>query len=120
MIGNTEHIILDNLTNLSDYRGDFSKLHTLASAVANKFNKPVTIPAFMLMTEETEAIERIKEELMEKSIQPILIDRYDVENNSSIHISNDVLSESILLRGKQKVEHSIKHEYKEGNYFVLS
>ncbi len=116
MIGNTEHIVLDNLTNLSDYRGDFSKLQTLASAVANKFNKPVTIPAFMLMTEETKAIERIKEQLMEDSIQPILIDNYEIDKNSSIHIPNSVLCESILLRTKQKAEHSIKQEYKEGKF----
>ena len=49
LIGNSEHIILDNLQNLADFRGDFTKLKNLATAVANRFNKPVTIPAFMLI-----------------------------------------------------------------------
>ena len=53
--------------------GDFSKLKNLAAAVANRFNKPVTIPAFLLIDNKF-SLEQVKESLNEKHIHPIIIE----------------------------------------------
>ena len=93
LIGNCEHIILDNLNNLSDFRGDFSKLQNLARAVANKFNKPVTIPAFF-MIDDKPAVEKVKENLKEKNIYPIVIETNSSHSNNET--SANLTSASIL------------------------
>jgi hypothetical protein len=72
LIGNREHVILDNPNNLSDFRGQYGELKHLACQVANHLNKPVTIPAF-LVVDDPAAIERIKRLLADKCINPVVI-----------------------------------------------
>lgn len=94
--GNTEHIILDNLNNLSDYRGDFAKLQTLASAVANKFNKPVTIPSFLLMKDDA-TVQNVKQELIGNNINPMIIENLECNDNAS-NIPNRLLKDNSLFQ----------------------
>lgn len=72
-------MILDNSSNLSDFKGDFGGLKSLASSIADKLNLPVSIPAFLMIDDET-CIDRIKGVLREQSINPIII---EMRNNSS-------------------------------------
>lgn len=73
LIGNTEHVILDNLQNLSDFKGNFSELKNLACSVADHLNKSVSIPAFLLIDSKS-SIEKIKTLLGDININPIVID----------------------------------------------
>ena len=105
LIGNCEHIILDNLNNLSDFRGDFSKLQNLARAVANKFNKPVTIPAFF-MIDDKPAVAKVKENLKEKNIYPIVIETnssHSMNNETSANLTgaNILANNNILFHGQE-------------------
>ena len=79
IIGNSEHIILDNPNNLSDFRGSYEKLKNVALALANKLNKPVSVPAFLLIDDEC-ALESVKDLLAQKQIHPIIIES---ENSSA-------------------------------------
>lgn len=72
-IGNREHVILDNFSNLSDFKGDFNGLRSMACSIADKLNLPVSIPAF-LMIEDEACIDKIKGVLREQSINPIIIE----------------------------------------------
>lgn len=85
IIGNSEHIILDNPNNLSDFRGSYEKLKNVAIALANKLNKPVSVPAFLLIESE-EALENVRETLNQKQINPIIIET----TNSLTHSGNNV------------------------------
>ncbi|CAF0935248.1 unnamed protein product [Brachionus calyciflorus] len=73
LIGNTEHVILDNLQNLSDFKGNFSELKNLACSVADHLNKSVSIPAFLLIDSKS-SVEKIKSLLGDININPIIID----------------------------------------------
>jgi len=84
IIGNNEHIILDNPNNLSDFRGSYEKLKNVAIALANKLNKPVSVPAFLLIDSE-EALENVRDTLSQKQINPIIIET----TNSLTHSDNN-------------------------------
>ena len=94
--GNTEHIILDNFYNLSDYRGDFAKLQTLACAVANKFNKPVTIPSFLLLKDDS-VVQNVKKELIGNNINPLIIENLECNDNTS-NVPNRLLKDNSLFQ----------------------
>ena len=81
---NNEHIILDNPNNLSDFRGSYEKLKNVAIALANKLNKPVSVPAFLLIDSE-EALENVRDTLSQKQINPIIIET----TNSLTHSDNN-------------------------------
>jgi hypothetical protein len=85
MIGQTEHVILDNQNNLSDYKGNLVQLQNLACLIANQLKKPVTIPAFMLI--EQDNIDEIKSLFNEKNINPIVIET-QMPSNSDNKVSN--------------------------------
>jgi hypothetical protein len=82
MIGNREHVILDNANNLSDFRGKYADLKHLACSVADHLNKPVIIPAF-LVVDDLASIEKIKALLAEKCINPIVINTQTNAQKSS-------------------------------------
>ena len=92
MIGNSEHIILDNPNNLSDFRGNFEKLKNVALALANKLNKPVSVPAFLLIDDE-DALENVRETLSQKNINPIMIETtntfYSASDAENVNSNND-------------------------------
>jgi hypothetical protein len=90
IIGNNEHIILDNPNNLSDFRGSYEKLKNVAIALANKLNKPVSVPAFLLIDSE-EALENVRDTLSQKQINPIIIET----TNSLTHSDNNVTNEFV-------------------------
>lgn len=73
LIGNTEHVILDNLQNLSDFKGNFTDLKNLACSVADHLQKSVSIPAFLLI-ESKPTVDKIKSILNDIHINPIIID----------------------------------------------
>jgi len=114
LIGNSEHIILDNLQNLADFRGDFTKLKNLATAVANRFNKPVTIPAFMLIDNKN-SLEKVKECLNEKNIHPIIIET--AANNSNNQTV--VQPEPTKPIAPSKPAAAAAAQFKEQNHYII-
>jgi hypothetical protein len=97
MIGNREHVILDNANNLSDFRGKFAELKHLACSVADHLNKPVTIPAF-LVVDDIASIENIKMLLAEKCINPIVINT-QTNTNSVARSEPDENSQKMMMNG---------------------
>lgn len=102
MIGNREHVILDNANNLSDFRGSFGELKNLACSVATHLNKPVTIPAFLVVDEES-CIERIKSMLSEKNINPIVINTGDGGAKSE-SVKNEAKPEEVIVSQDSRVK----------------
>lgn len=92
IIGNNEHIILDNPNNLSDFRGSYEKLKNVAIALANKLNKPVSVPAFLLIESE-EALEDVRESLIQKQINPIIIETTN-NLNQSVNNTNETVQKT--------------------------
>ena len=115
LIGNSEHVVLDNLNNLSDFRGNFDKLKNIAFLLANKLNKPVSIPAFLLI-ENKDSLDRVKQTLNDKNINPIVIDtnaqsnqaaqiqimKYEPVSNSAEQSSNQ--SQEMLVNSAKQVK----------------
>jgi hypothetical protein len=97
MIGQTEHVILDNQNNLSDYKGNLVQLQNLACLIANQLKKPVTIPAFMLI--EQDNIEEIKTLFNEKNVNPIVIETQMPNNNEnkSLNTHKHIQSNKAML-----------------------
>lgn len=87
VIGNREHIIIDNSNNLSDYKGNFSDLKKLATIMADQFNRPVTIPAF-LVVEQQSTVDSVKQMLDQKNIKPVVIDTISLTEMSTISSQN--------------------------------
>jgi hypothetical protein len=116
MIGQTEHVILDNQNNLSDYKGNLVQLQNLACLIANQLKKPVTIPAFMLI--EQDSIDEIKSLFNEKNINPIVIETQMPSNSdnkvSNSHRSNQSIKPSMSSLGVHDNERnnhvSINHQ----------
>ena len=117
LIGNCEHIILDNLHNLADFRGDFTKLKNLASAVANRFNKPVTIPAFLLI-ENKLSLEKVKECLNEKQIHPIIIETSSTSTSNSTPQNNNNNNNNNYKTTQNQTNQTNK-QFKEQNQHII-
>ena len=113
LIGNSEHIILDNVQNLADFRGDFTKLQNLATAVANRFNKPVTIPAFLLIDNKF-SLDKVKECLNEKNIHPIIIETAANQTQSTQQQQQQQQTAKPTQTNQQKPEH-----FKEQNHYII-
>jgi len=58
-LNNVEHVILDNAHHLANFRGQqaIERLHAFAGMLAAKLNRPVTIPAFLMLENSFEAVE---------------------------------------------------------------
>jgi hypothetical protein len=58
-LNNVEHVILDNAHHLANFRGQqaIERLHAFAGMLAAKLNRPVTIPAFLMLEDSFEAVE---------------------------------------------------------------
>ena len=52
MIGSVEHIVLDNIENLSNFSGNIEKLKLYAYTLATRLQKPVTIPGFLSLKDK--------------------------------------------------------------------
>ena len=76
--GNTEHVIIDNVDDLANFTGQFSKLKDYACAIADKLNKPVTFPAFLVI-DQTSSVEKIKQLLAQNNISPIIVDNVSAQ-----------------------------------------
>lgn len=83
-IGNLEHIIIDNVENLNSFKGNIDKLQTIAYGLALKLNKPVTIPAYLLiktLQSQQGCLNDIENVLKEKNIKPLVISNQKTNNN---------------------------------------
>jgi hypothetical protein len=69
-IGSVEHIVLDNVENLTNYAGDLDSLKRYAYQLATKLRKPVTIPGFLLLKDSgsSKTIENALDSVFKKLI----------------------------------------------------
>ena len=68
------------------------KLKNVAIALANKLNKPVSVPAFLLIESE-EALEDVRESLIQKQINPIIIETTN-NLNQSVNNTNETVQKT--------------------------
>jgi hypothetical protein len=93
---------------LSNYRGNLQELQNIACELANRLNKPVTIPSFLLV-QSKQSVYQIKDLLNQHNIDPIIINT--AEKNSNINGHQKVLSpecKNLLAELNKNVSHGLK------------
>jgi hypothetical protein len=72
-INNVEHVLLENSENLNNFKENIEKLQSLACMLATKLNKPVTIPAYLLVKKTAGfSEESVRELFRENKLTPVI------------------------------------------------
>lgn len=101
-INNVEHVLIENNENLNNFKENIEKLQSLASMLATKLNKPVTIPAYLLVKKTAGfSEESVRELFRANKLTPVITELGLSEKQANPELSS-------LLKKTEPVQITLK------------